>query len=253
MVSQRGERRVYPHLAPRLRILHLHDSHIGQLGITAVIDTYAHDVVLAGGYLQCILEPLSVLLRLHEIRKHESRTALLKNVGQITERLRERRPSVLRNELYQLADYHQDMRTTLLRGNELLDAVAEKDASHLVVVLRSGKSEHGGDFGDDVLLQFVRRTEHTRTADIDQQHHGQLALLLITLDVRTAAAGGDIPVDVAHVVPHTVLAHFAESHAAPLEGAVVMAGENVIAQSARLYLYLAYLPEYVAAVALHIG
>ena len=32
-----------------------------------------------------------------------------------------------------------------------------------------------------------------------------------------------------------------------------MAGENVIAQSARLYLYLAYLPEYVAAVALHIG
>src|SRR6185503_585688 len=61
-----------------------------------------------------------------------------------------------------------------------------------------------------------------RSGEIDQEHHGQLALLHVLLDVGVAHARGDVPVDVPDVVAELVLPHLRELHAASLEDGVVL-------------------------------
>ena len=41
-------------------------------------------------------------------------------------------------------------------------------------------------------------------------------------------AGGDVPVDVAHVVAGAVFAHFGKRHAASPEGRVILSGEDFV-------------------------
>lgn len=113
-------------------------------------------------------------------------------------------------------------------GDEFLDPVGEEDAAHLVVVLRGREGQHGGDFGLQVFLQAVRGAEHPGAADIHQEHHRQLALLFVDLDVGRARAGRDVPVDVAHVVAGAVFAHFGKRHAASPEGRVILSGEDFV-------------------------
>ena len=81
--------------------------------------------------------------------------------------------------------------------------------------------------------------EAVGAAHVDQQHHGQLSLLLKYLDIGMVETGGDIPVDAAYVVAVLVFAHLAKGHATPLEGTVVFAREQLSRQTARLDLYLA--------------
>jgi hypothetical protein len=131
------------------------------------------------------------------------------------------------------------MAAALLRGDELFDPVRKEDAAHLVVVLRGGEGQHGGDFGDDVLFQPVGRTEHARGRHVDQQHHRQFAFLLVDLDVGFARAGRDVPVDVPHVVARTVLPHFGKRHAPPAESRMVLSGEDLVGKTAGLDLDLA--------------
>ena len=78
------------------------------------------------------------------------------------------------------------MATTLLWGDKLLDLVREEYAAHLIARLRCRKGEHSGNLGNDILLCLLRRAELARTAHVDHQHHCQLALLLINLDMRGA-------------------------------------------------------------------
>ena len=63
---------------------------------------------------------------------------------------------------------------------------------------------------------------------IDQQHHGQLALLDVAFDEGMAHAGGDVPVDGANVVAGLIFADFLEGHAAALEDAAIFAAEQVL-------------------------
>ena len=133
----------------------------------------------------------------------------------------------------------QDVAAPLLRGDELLDTVRKEDAPHLVVVLRGGEGQHGGDFGDDVLLQAVRRAEQARGGDVHEEHHREFALLLVDLDVWFARPGGDIPVDVAHVVAGAVFADLGKRHASSAESRMVLSGEDLVRQTAGLDLDLA--------------
>ena len=81
-------------------------------------------------------------------------------------------------------------------------------------------------------------------ADVDQQHHRQLALLLEHLHVGVGQSGGDVPVDIAHVVAILVFAHFAEHHTAPFEGRVVLAAEHLLREAAGLDFNLADFLDY---------
>ena len=208
--------------------------------------------MFAGGDFQRVFEPGVTVGRVHEVGQYEGRRTFFQDIGQVAQPFGNVRAVILGHEADQLLDDHQHVRAALFRRDELFDAVAEEDAAYLVVVLRGGKGQHGGDLGDRVFLELFGRAEHARTADVDQQHHRQLALFLVDLDVRLAAAGGDVPVDIADVVAHAVFAHFAEGHTAPFESAVVFAGEDIVAQPPRLDLDPADLFENIAA-ALHDG
>ena len=163
-----------------------------------------------------------------EKKMQEGRAVFFGDVGQETQRFRNTGPPRLRLEADQFADDGQDMAAPLFRGDEFLDPVGEEDAAHLVVVLRGREGQHGGDFGLQVFLQAVRGAEHPGAADIHQEHHRQLALLFVDLDVGRARAGRDVPVDVAHVVAGAVFAHFGKRHAASPEGRVILSGEDFV-------------------------
>ena len=130
------------------------------------------------------------------------------------------------------------MAAPLLRGDELLDLVREEDAAHLVVVLRGREGQHGGDLGDDVLLQAFGRAEHARCRDVDQEHHRQLAFLLVDLDVGFARARRHVPVYIAHVVARTVLPDFGKRHAPSAESRMVLSGEDLVRKTPGLDLDL---------------
>ena len=81
-----------------------------------------------------------------------------------------------------------------------------------------------------VALGHGVSSEQARAADVDQEHHGELALLLEDLDIGSAETCGDVPVHVADVVTVLILAHLAESHAPALVGGVVLARKDLVAQ-----------------------
>ena len=81
--------------------------------------------------------------------------------------------------------------------------------------------------------------ELQRQAVVEEQHDGELALLDVLLAVRLAAARGDVPVDVAHVVAELVLHHLIELAAAAAEGGAVLAAEQRVRRVADSPLELA--------------
>ena len=141
-------------------------------------------------------------------------------------------------EVDYLADDEQDMLLPLLRWDIFLDFVREKDDSDLVVILHRGESEGGGDLRHHLLLLLADGTEIARAADIYEQHERKLALLLVDLDIWSVVAGGDIPVDIADIIAGLILSDLGEDDAATLEGAVIFARKDILAQAFRLDLNL---------------
>ena len=140
------------------------------------------------------------------------------------------------------------MSLALFRRDKFLDPIAEKDTPHLIVVLGCRKSQHRRDLGNHVFLELRRCSEHSRPAHIDQQHHGQLPFLFKNLDMGLTASGGNVPVDIAHIVADLVLTHFTERHTPSLERAMVLSGKDIVAQTARLDFDPTHLFQNIAAV-----
>ena len=136
------------------------------------------------------------------------------------------------------------MLTTFLRRDVLLDLVGEEDHTDLVVVLDGTERQGSRNLRHHLLLHLVLRTELQGSADVDEQHHGKLALFLEHLDIRTVEACGYVPVDIAHIITKLILTYFAERHSPTLEGRMVLSGEDVVTQSACLDLDLANLLQY---------
>ena len=137
------------------------------------------------------------------------------------------------------------MGAPFLGRDELLDAVAEEDDAHLVVVGYGAESQRGGHLGGEFLLELVVGAEAVASAHVHQQHHRQLAFLLEHLDVGVRQTRRHVPVDAAHVVAVLVFAHLAEHHAATLERRVVLAAEHLLRQPPRLDFNLADLLYYI--------
>ena len=139
-------------------------------------------------------------------------------------------------ELDKLADDGEDMALALLGRDKLLDFIGEEYAAHLVVVLRSREGQHCRNLGDDVLLQAIGCTKRARVAHIDQEHHRQLALLLINLDVGLRRAGRNVPVNIAHIVAGTILPHLRKRHTASAESSVILSRKDLVRQTSGLNL-----------------
>ena len=132
-----------------------------------------------------------------------------------------------------VTDHLQRAITPLLRRDEVLDAVGEQDQADLVVVADRAQREHRAQLGRNLALEARDAAELTRGAQVDQQHHRQLALLHVLLDERLPHAGRHVPVDRAHVVAGDVFPDLGELHAAALEHAVVLAGKRAVDQPPR--------------------
>ena len=132
----------------------------------------------------------------------------------------------------------QQVTASLLRRDELLDLLAEKESSDLVVVDDRRKRKHSGNLGKHVLPARAYGSEKPRAADIDQKHDGQFPLLFEDLHIRRTHARSDIPVHVAHIIAILVLAHFTEGHTAALEGRMVLTRKDLVRERPGLDLYL---------------
>ena len=131
------------------------------------------------------------------------------------------------------------MALTLLWRDELLHTVGEEYATHLVVVLCGGECQHGGNLGDYVLLHTLCRAEASRRTHIHQEHHRQLTLLLIDLDVGLRRTRCHVPVNVTHIIAYAVLSHLGKRHTASAESSVILSCEDLVRESSGLDLYLA--------------
>jgi hypothetical protein len=115
----------------------------------------------------------------------------------------------------------------------LLDVVGEDELADLVVVARGDECEDCGEFGRDLSLELLARTECLGGGAIDGDDDGELSFFLVSLDEGLAGARGDIPVDGADVVARLVLADLGELDALSLEGGVVLAAEQIVDATAR--------------------
>ena len=214
-------------------------SHIRNASFTRVIHFYYRQVMSVHRHLERLLiTGTAVLVHIDHIRQKECRASLLDGICQIAERLRDICTVGCRLELDYLTDDMEQMASSFLRRNELLDLVAEEQGTDLVIVYDGGERQHCSNLRKHVLPAGTHRTEKPRTADIHKKHHGQFPLLFKDLHIRRTEARSDVPVHIAHIIAILVLAHLAECHTTALEGRMVLTGEYLMRQSPGLDLYL---------------
>ena len=123
--------------------------------------------------------------------------------------------------------------TSLPWRHHVLRVVSEQQRTHPVVVAYGGHGEHRAQLARQLALEPPLRPEPLRAREIDRQHHGELALLDVTLHVGVAHARRHVPVDRAHLVAGLVLAHLRELHPLPLEYRVILPREEGVHETAR--------------------
>jgi hypothetical protein len=136
------------------------------------------------------------------------------------------------------SDDIENMFSSFLRRNVLLDTVREEDDTYLVIVLNGTEGECGSNLSSQIALHLLHRTEIERPADVYEQHHRQFPFLFKHLDVRLMKAGGHVPVDVSHIIAVLIFAHLGKGHSPTLEGRMILTCEDVLTQSASLDFYL---------------
>src|SRR5690606_15228324 len=94
----------------------------------------------------------------------------------------------------------QRMLAALARWNVEVGAAVKQEQADLVAIVDGGQREQRTELDGGLELAAPARAKILRGRYVDEQHHGELALLDEALDVRLAGARGDVPVDRAHVV-----------------------------------------------------
>ena len=148
-----------------------------------------------------------------------------------------------RMEVEHLPDDIQDMLAAFLRWNVLLYPVGKEDDADLIVVLDSRESECSSNLRCHISLRLTHGTEIERAGDVNEEHNRQFTLLLKDLHIRPVQPCGHIPVDVADIVAELIFPHLGKLHTSALECRVVLSGEDILAQTAGLDLYLPYFPK----------
>ena len=186
------------------------------------------------GNLQLMLEILMIV----EVADYESRAVAFHHAGEIFQGAADVGTLALRLEVEHFPDDIENMLSSFLRRNVLLDTVREEDDTYLVIVLNGTEGECGSNLSSQIALHLLHRTEIERPADVYEQHHGKFPFLFKHLDVRLMKAGGHVPVDVSHIIAILIFAHLSKGHSPTLEGRMILTSEDVLTQSASLDFYL---------------
>ena len=221
-----------------LRIHQSRDSDVRQVALARVFDGDGYDVVPLRQDLQRMGD-----VALEKIRDDEYDRVLVQHFRDVVDRGHHvgSAPDGLERE--EIANDAQHVTPSLPRRNDVLDAIGEKKNANAVVVPNRGHRQHSGQLARQLALESLYRPESLRSGEIDDQHHGELALFDVALDERPAHSRGDVPVDRADLVAGLILAHFRELHSLALEHRAVLAGENGVDQPARPQLDQLYLPQ----------
>ena len=115
----------------------------------------------------------------------------------------------------------------LARRDVVFDVAVKKHQADFVVAADGGKREQRAQFGGGLALGALARAEVLRGGDVGHQHERELAFLDVAFDERRAGAGGDVPIDRAHVVARHIGADLVELDAGTAKYRHVLAGEYV--------------------------
>ena len=135
----------------------------------------------------------------------------------------------------------QHMPVSLGGGDVFFYTLGKEREANLVVVALGGKGEHGADFGGQFALGLAAAPKSARGAKIDHEHDGEFAFLNVLFNERLVQSGGDIPIDVTHLVAWLIFPDIIEVHTLPLEDTLVLADHQIADQSARANLNLPHL------------
>ena len=214
--------------------MHLQESNVRQLRNTFIINLNGNDVMFVSSDGQRLQEGMLV----EEVAQHEGNATPLDSPRHVFKGIGDVRLLTLGLVVKEFANDIKDVFATFLGWDELLYLIREEDDAYLVVVLNGRESKRGSNLSYHITLKLLDGTEVEASADVNQQHNCQFAFLLEDFDVRLSETSRHVPLDVANVVAVLVLAHFGESHAAPLEGRMILACKDIAAQTSSLNLNL---------------
>ena len=222
------------HFVSGFCVHHLEQSYVRQHLGTRVVNLDGYYIMLLVGNLQLMLKILMIV----EVADYESRAVAFHHAGEIFQGAADVGTLALRLEVEHFSDDIENMFSSFLRRNVLLDTVREEDDTYLVIVLNGTEGECGSNLSSQIALHLLHRTEIERPADVYEQHHGKFPFLFKHLDVRLMKAGGHVPVDVSHIIAVLIFAHLGKGHSPTLEGRMILTCEDVLTQSASLDFYL---------------
>ena len=124
------------------------------------------------------------------------------------------------------------------RLQDLFHPVGPQNHPDAVMVVRRGKREQGGQLMQRIPFGATGSRDAAGSRGIHDQPDDQFALLDISFDVRTARAGGHVPVDGPDFIAGMVRADLVEIHPATFEHAPVLAGQQVFDRVSRAQLEL---------------
>ena len=125
------------------------------------------------------------------------------------------------------------MRAALFWRDKKLHPVCEKNQPDFIVIADRAESEQARDFRGQFAFRLGGASEISRRANIDNQHHGQLAFFGKFFDERVSETGSHVPIDRANVVARLILAHVFKIHSATFEDAVIIPCEDSLDQTLR--------------------
>ena len=117
---------------------------------------------------------------------------------------------------------------TFTRWHEQFNVIRKDNQADLVIVLDSREGNEGTEFRRHLIFHAFRTAEGARGREVHQEHHGQFAFFDEALHVGVPHAGGNIPVDRAHLVAELVFTHLVKLHTTALEDTMVFPGKRVI-------------------------
>ena len=187
-------------------------------------------------------ERLTVILApVVEVGDEEGRTAALDELIEILQRHIEVRSTALRLEAQELTYQIEDVLAPTSRRDEEFDLVGEEDRTDLVIILYRGEGQGRCDLGIELALGLDAGTKVRTPRHIDQEHHGQLTLLLKDLDEGVGIACRDIPVQVTHVIAYLITTYLAKGHTSSTEGGLVLPRKDLLREATGLDLDAAHL------------
>ena len=124
----------------------------------------------------------------------------------------------------------QQVHAATPRRDEVLDIIRDQRHPDAIVLPNRGEAEQSAQFRRQLALLLPARAEQHGTRDIDHEHHRELALLDEALDVGFAEPRGDVPIDVADLIPGNVGTDLFELDAATFEHALGATREQVLDQ-----------------------